>query len=255
MNAADTLPYFDAHLHLPSADEAGLQRLLRHVAAEPAMTGGNLILNTAAEIAFACRHRERLPASLNLVPVFQEPLAWPAAVRRSGWYKVHPVLHRIDRDGVEAFVAAVSRQRAAIAGLIVHCFPWGRELAYRSSLHLLLALAEALPETPLLCAHGGGYESWEFRAHAFSYRNVYFDFSATLQQFADTCFVQPLAVYLRKAPERVLFGSDWPSAEGAPQLAVYRRMAAEAGLDEAQVGAVLSGNARRWWPPDPGGHA
>lgn len=47
------MKYFDTHLHFPSVDLAGLDRLRRHVDSQPDMVGGLLVLNTPAEVDFA----------------------------------------------------------------------------------------------------------------------------------------------------------------------------------------------------------
>jgi predicted TIM-barrel fold metal-dependent hydrolase len=134
------------------------------------------------------------------------------------------------------------------AGLMVHCYPWGKSLDYNTSLPLVLALAEAMPDTTILATHGGGYESWQFRSHAALFRNVIFDFSVTLSYYAQSDLLRPLQRYLRYSPDRVVFGSDWPSAAAGEQLAEVRRLAAEAGISDEQLELLLLTNARRYWP-------
>jgi predicted TIM-barrel fold metal-dependent hydrolase len=49
------------------------------------------------------------------------------------------------------------------------------------------------------------------------------------------------ALISEHGPERVLFGSDWPMASQADELAVVRGL----GLTEDQVAGILGGNAER----------
>lgn len=240
--------FFDVHLHLPSADESGLGALLRHVEAEPGMVGGNLILNTREEVEFAHGRLGSLPPSLNLVPYFDPAVDFPAEFTRSGWFKIHPRLARIGRDAVGPLCAAVASAPVRPRGLVVHCYPWGPELEFNVSLPLVIELARALPDVHVLVAHGGGYESWAFRAHAGGFRNVCYDFSVTMSYYLGSDLLRPFQRYLRHSKERVVFGSDWPSAPPGEQLGECLRLAAEVGVSPAELEEIFLTNSRRLWP-------
>ena len=134
-----------------------------------------------------------------------------------------------------------------LKGLIVHCFPWGPNLRYCVSLPLVVALAQAFPNLPILATHGGGYESWAFRAHTGSLSNVLYDFSISLKYFRGSDLLGPFGVYARTRPQRLLFGSDWPWAEPSEQLEECMRLAQNVGVDKDELIMLLLENAQRYW--------
>jgi hypothetical protein len=242
------MKYFDVHLHLPSPDHAGLDRLLRHVDDEREMIGANLILNTAEEVAFVHQHLDALPPSIHVIPYFAVDADLPSELDRSGWYKIHPRISRISADKVTAIRESLASMSRQPKGIVVHCFPWGPEIEFNTSLALVVELARALPNSWVLAAHGGGYESWLFRAHAGSFKNVVFDFSVTMAYYQGADALRPFQRYLRFTPQNVLFGSDWPSAGSAEQLDECVRLAREAGVDSATLERLFLDNTRRIWP-------
>ena len=245
------LRFYDDHLHLPSPDRAGLDRLLRHVDAHPSMIGGNLILNTRDEVDFVDAHIRVIPPSLTLVSYYPLRDSLPTWATRSGWYKLHPIIARIDSDTIPFVCNALRSPPGDLRGLIVHCYPWGTTLQYEISLPFVIALARALPDTPIIATHGGGYQSWAFRAHTGSLANVLYDFAVTMTYFDGSDILKPFQVYLTTRPQRLLFGSDWPSAEPQPQLAASLRLAEQVGISPDSLSAVLLDNALRFWPrPD-----
>jgi hypothetical protein len=240
------LRYFDVHLHLPSADEKGLSALLQHIESEREMVGANLILNTADEVEFVHKRLSALPPYLNVVPYFDPAAQFPHEFRRSGWFKIHPQISRITAGQIGALSEAAISARPR--GLIVHCFPWGQELEFNVSLSLVISLARALPKVPVLAAHGGGYESWAFRAHCGTLQNVCYDFSVTLSYCQGSDLLRPFQRYLSHSTDRVLFGSDWPSAPASEQVAECERLAAEVGIHSEQLENIFLTNSRRLWP-------
>jgi predicted TIM-barrel fold metal-dependent hydrolase len=133
-------------------------------------------------------------------------------------------------------------------GIIVHCFPWGSELHFNISLPLVIQLAHTLPQTSVLVSHGGGYESWAFRAHTGMLKNVLYDFSVTMSYYRGSDLLGPFQRYLRYSPERVVFGTDWPSVESDEQLSESLRLAGEIGISGNQLESIFMENARRFWP-------
>jgi predicted TIM-barrel fold metal-dependent hydrolase len=238
--------FFDAHAHLATPDSAGLEAFLRFTEMQPHLVGANLILNTEAEVEVVSDHLDSLPSTVVLVPYFDPEHRHPDALRSAGWYKLHPRLQRLDDAAIPSLVSALRADDPR--GVIVHAFPWGPELRFNISLPLVIALAEAMPATTILVAHGGGYESWQFRAHAGGFENVHFEFSATLDYYAGTDAVAVLARYLAYSPGRIHFGSDWPSGDVQRQLTELLRLATDAGLTETALESLLLQNAAACWP-------
>lgn len=242
------MKFFDVHLHLPTPDEKGLEALMRHLESEPGMVGGNLILNTREEVDFAYRHLEALPPSLNLIPYYSQDEDFPVEFKRSGWYKIHPHISRITLSDIDLLRDSIVASPVQPRGIIVHCYPWGAELEYSIGLPLVIELAKALPGMLILAAHGGGYESWAFRSHAGVLKNVFFDFSVTMSYYLNSDILRPFQRYLRYSPDRILFGSDWPSAQVTEQWLECVRLAHEIDLAEEQLETLFMANSRRLWP-------
>jgi hypothetical protein len=240
--------YFDVHVHLRTPTRNGLDELRRRVDAERDMLGANLILNTREEVDFVHGHLASLPPSLQLIPRFAPGEALPAELTRSGWYKIHPRIGRITADRVAGICDAVAAMLPVPKGIVVHCFPWGQELEFNTSLPLVIGLARALPNSWILAAHGGGYESWQLRAHAGSFKNVLFDFSVTMAYYRGADALRPFQRYLRYSPGSLLFGTDWPSAESGEQLDECVRLADECGVGAAALEHLFLENTRQVWP-------
>jgi predicted TIM-barrel fold metal-dependent hydrolase len=239
--------YFDCHLHLASPDSAGFTRFGEYVASRAGLVGGNLVLNTSAEIAIVGERLAELPERIVVVPPLPLDLKVPASLRRSGWWKVHPTLHEISRERIPDVVRCLASLNPA--GIMVHHFPWGDRLEHNTGLELVIAVARALPEIPVVATHGGGYESWQLRAHTARLPNVYYDFSVTFSIFQGTDLLRPWIQYVQKRRNRILFGSDWPSAEAEPQLDEAVRLANDAGVTASLLEALLLENSSRLWSP------
>ncbi len=237
--------FFDAHLHLPSPDAQGLEAFLLFLENEPGLVGGNLILNTAQEVAVVESHLHLLSSKIVLIPYFQNEVRHSDRLRESGWYKLHPGLQKLELESIPDLVSSLRKEQPK--GVMVHCFPWGSELRFNISLALVIELARALPSTTILATHGGGYESWAFRAHAGGFKNVHFDFSMTLDYYQGSDLLRPLQRYLRFSKSRVHFGSDWPSGHVGRQLDELLRLAKESGLEETELEEFLLDNARSCW--------
>lgn len=242
------MKYFDAHLGLPSPDSKGLDALVRHVESEKDLVAGNLILNTPAEIELVSRNFQKLPPTLNTIPYYTPNLDAPEELSRSGWFKIHPRLHGFETKNIEEIREALLGAKVRPRGMVVCCFPWGADLKYNISLPLVIEIAKALPDMPVLATHGGGYESWKFRAHAGALKNVFFDFSATMSYYYRSDLLRPFQRYLRHSPERLLFGSDWPSGDVAEHVSECVRLAEEIAVSPEELESILLGNAIRLWP-------
>jgi hypothetical protein len=242
------MKFFDCHLHLPTPDDSGLDRLLRYLDNVPDMLGGNLILNTHEEVDFACHHLDSFPTSLNLIPYYDPTGEFPPRLMQTGWYKIHPQINRLEPSAIPSIRKSLVESANRPRGIIVHCFPWGPELQFNISLALVIELARALPDMFVLVSHGGGYDSWAFRAHTGMLRNVIYDFSVTMAYYHRSDILGPFQRYLRYSPDRIVFGSDWPSAESEEQLSECLRLAGEIAVPEERLESLFITNARRLWP-------
>jgi hypothetical protein len=239
--------YFDVHLHLPSPDTKGLDAFLRHLDGEPHMMGGNLILNTPKEVDFVSKNLAKIPEIINLIPYYLPETQFPEEIQVSNWFKIHPRLRRFTARNIPEILDSLIALPIKPRGLIVDCYPWGTDLEYNINLPLVINLAKAFPDIYVLVAHGGGYESWEFRAHTGSFKNVIYDFSATLSFYQGSDILKPFQRYLKWSKDRNVFGSDWPIANCAEQLAECIRLAQEVGISETELESIFMSNAKRIW--------
>lgn len=212
------------------------------------MVGGNLILNTREEVDFVYGNLSKLPDSLNVIPYYDPAINFPPQLTRSGWYKIHPRIHQLKQNAIGPLCQSLRESTERPKGIMVHAFPWGPEIEFNVSLPLVIELAQALPQIPVLVTHGGAYESWAFRAHTGMLKNVVYDFSLTMAYYKGSDVLRPFQRYLKYSSDRIVFGSDWPSAESAEQLAECIRLAAEMEINEAELEARLLENAQRLWP-------
>ncbi len=241
------MKYFDVHVHLPRPDAKGVDEFLYHLDNEPEMVGANLILNSPAEVDIVSAHLSRLPKTIGLIPYYSPDTRFPDAIQRLGWFKIHPRLRKFDASKVPEIVNSLVTSPVKPKGLIIDCYPWGTELKYNINLSLVISIAKALPEMYVLVAHGGGYESWAFRAHTGSLKNVIYDFSATMSFYQASDILRPFQRYLKWSQTRIVFGSDWPIADCAEQLAECVRLAQEIGISETMLETIFISNAKRLW--------
>jgi hypothetical protein len=240
--------YFDAHLGLPSPDRKGFDELCRHVENDSGLVGANLFLNTSAEVELVHRNLALLPPQVNTIPYYTPALDIPTELTRSKWVKIHPRLHGYESRHIAEIRDSLRAAQVRPRGVAVCCFPWGTNLSNDISLPLVIELALALPDVTILATHGGGYQSWRFRAHASPLKNVVFDFSATMSYYFGSDLLRPFQRYLCYSPERILFGSDWPTGDTTEHIDECVRLAAEVSVSEEGLERILLGNAERLWP-------
>ena len=111
------LRFYDDHLHFPTPDDDGLDRLLLMMLIDATVKGGNLILNTEEEVAFVEAHLDKLPPHLTLVPYYPFDGTLPPAVTASGWYKIHPIIACLTEDDIPAVCEAVRDPREVKPGI------------------------------------------------------------------------------------------------------------------------------------------
>jgi len=102
----------------------------------------------------------------------------------------------------------------------------------------LARLVDEYPEAQLILAHAGIADLGALMHHFAGKAGVYFDTSAWSP-------IDLLDFFRQVSPEQVLYASDYPYGQQPSSLFIALRTARTAGLDEAQVRGMLSGNASR----------
>lgn len=241
------MKYYDCHMHLRTPDEPGLGEFLRMVEDSPNLVGGNIILNTQDHVEFLFSRRDRLPQGFQLIPYFGDFKVLPDELINRGWFKIHPRVHRITVDKIPELIERLVEVESKVQGLIIDCFPWGPDLEHNIYLPLVITVAKHFPKVPILATHGGGYLSWQIRAHTMALTNVIYDFSFSMAFYEGSDLLVPLKVYLRSIPTRLLFGSDWPFRDVAHQVEGYLSAAKENGTKESDLELVFYRNALQLW--------
>ena len=172
-------------------------------------------------------------------PDFPDPAAEIAHMAEAGLlgFKLHPEhqafeLHDPRMDAI--YAAAVEH------GMIVF-FHAGGDVIHSTVRGTPEAFADLLDEWPGLTAvlaHMGGFRMWEGVSERLAGRDVWFDTAYTLPILPAEEFV---ALTRAHGADRVLFGSDGPWTNAAIEIEKLRTC----GLDEAEVEAILGGNAAR----------
>lgn len=103
------------------------------------------------------------------------------------------------------------------------------------------------PGLRLVGAHLGGYTVWERveREHLYEYENLYADCSSTLQLIPHEDALRLIRLY---GAERVMFGTDYPMWEAAPELAALSALP----LTEHERENILFATALRVYGVQPG---
>jgi predicted TIM-barrel fold metal-dependent hydrolase len=140
--------------------------------------------------------------------------------------KLHPVAQRF-RPEDERAAAVVSDETARGWPVTIHAGYGARPLAGP-----LGALLDAAPGARLILAHAGRGDARAIAREVAGRPGVMLDTS-----------LAALADLVALPPERLLFGSDRPYGEHGTALLLVARAAEAAGWSDAQMAAVLGGNA------------
>lgn len=152
--------------------------------------------------------------------------------------KLHPVFQGYRLDDPRLF--AILEGLAGELPVIVHVGDGGGSDGSACTPAMVGALAARLPELVLVACHLGGYHRLAEAAAAVHGSGVFLDTSWP-PSLAVLDPAEVRAVIRRHGVERVVFASDWPTADPAAEVAAVRNL----GLDEEEAAAVLGGNAAR----------
>ena len=100
----------------------------------------------------------------------------------------------------------------------------------------LRAALDAVPELRLIACHFGGYHQLDEAEDLVVGSRAYLETSWP-PRLGDLDVERIRALIRRHGADRVVFGSDWPMADPAAELASVRAL----GLDDAEVDAILGG--------------
>lgn len=99
-------------------------------------------------------------------------------------------------------------------------------------------LQTLFPESTIIAAHMGSFRYWEMACECLAGSDVLVDTSSTLPYLSKEQF---FTFYNRHAPERVLFGSDYPISDPQEDILLLKE---KMGFDGARVEALLNNASR-----------
>jgi uncharacterized protein len=236
---------FDAHLHLGHdidgmvgdldqlieiMDGYGISRAFMFCLDEPDRHPAFSAANDRT-LAFAERSRGRLVPfvrlDLNETPIEE---ATRCLDRGAGGIKLHPRAQKFtatDERLAPVFELAAERR----VPILIHA---GRGLPPIAD--GLAALVERYPDASLILAHAGIADMAALARTMSGRKGVFFDTSTWSP-------IDLLDFYRQVPPEQVLYASDYPYGQQPSSLLIAVKTALRAGYDDAQMRAMLAGNA------------
>ncbi|HKP17944.1 MAG TPA: amidohydrolase family protein [Gaiellaceae bacterium] len=243
----DTSDIFDAHLHLGNdidgmtgdydellrvMDRYEISRAFMFCMDEPDRHPAFRAPNDRT-LAFAERSAGRLIPFVRL-DLGEDPIgeATRCLDRGARGIKLHPRAQRFllnDERLAPVFALAAERR----VPILIH---GGRGLPPIAA--DLARLVEAYPEAQLIIAHAGIADLGALMGAFAGKAGVFFDTSAWSP-------IDLLDFFRQVSPEQVLYASDFPYGQQPSSLLIALRTARVAGLTDAQIRDMLSGNANR----------
>lgn len=202
------------------------------------------VANEARHVAAVNRFAGSLPAGLigfGSVHPTLDPDVIVRDLRSNGLkgVKIHPIVQGfgLDDPALQTILDALQGEFA----VIMHVGGGGAEHAdHACGPEQLRRVVQDFPRLDVIACHFGGYRMLDAAEDVVVGLPVYLDTSwppglATLEPGRIAALVQ------RHGPDRIIFGSDWPMADIAAEVAAIERL----GLPPWQIEAILGGNLQR----------
>lgn len=171
-----------------------------------------------------------------LHPFMEDPLSRLEKYGELGFsgVKYHPDMQRFDIDDPHMFPVYAWLEGH---GMPVYFHMGDARYDYSRPIRLARVL-DRYPGLTVVAAHLGGYQRWEEAEACLKGSGVYYDTSSAIAFMSAERAVE---IILGHGADRVLFGTDYPVATQAEELARFNRLS----LSPSDREAILSGNACR----------
>ncbi len=174
-------------------------------------------------------------------PDYPEPAAEIDRLRQSGikGLKLHPLfqLFRPDEKRMMPIYEAMGDDMIAFFHAGAGLSTGGKEVLATPT--RIAKVIENFPRLKVVAAHFGGYKLFEEAEHCLVGKNLYFDTS--WPPGLKVLDLEAVARVIRKhGPEKILFGSDNPTADSVTEIRTIESLK----LSDAEKEAILGGNAR-----------
>jgi uncharacterized protein len=150
--------------------------------------------------------------------------------------KLHPLFQDLALDEPRVIELLHALAEAGVT-VITHAGAGGSDKASdRGSPAALRTALDAVPELTLIACHFGGYHRLSEADELIVGTRAYLETSWP-PRLADLDRERIRTLIRRHGADRVIFGSDWPMADPAAEIAAVRGL----GLDQAETDAILGG--------------
>jgi len=157
-----------------------------------------------------------------------------------GGVKLHPLFQDLSLDDPRVIEILHALAAEGIA-VITHAGAGGSDEAnHRGSPAALRAALDAVPTLTLIACHFGGYHRLDEADELMVGSRAYLETSWP-PRLADLDRDRIRSLIRRHGADRVIFGSDWPMADPAAEIAAVRELGLEPAETEAILGGTLAG--------------
>lgn len=245
---------FDAHLHLNLKSDSPMKDLLDEMAAT-GVSKALLILNLPSEVDAVLleqtmyqQNADKFELAVGVNIHEENPRELFDRVRKIKnvsvemiCLKVHPCLFNLIKQDTKEVLSVLST--FGNNSIIVDSLYYGSNIENHIGVELGLAIAKSYPQRKVIMAHSGSLDFLKCMMLTRYLPNVFYDYSFTQSFFKNTHLRMDLIDFLRRTPNRVMWGSDRPSFKESITLEDFISLAKEANLLEDQIQDVLYNNA------------
>lgn len=153
--------------------------------------------------------------------------------------KIHPHLFCITEEDIPLVIDSLTKYDTQI---IVDSLYYGKEIEYHNGIKMGVAMARAYPNRKVVMAHSGSLDFLKCMMATRYMPNVYYDYSFIQNYFNKTSLRLDMVDFLRRTPNRIMFGSDCPSFSIANAKGAFYSIIQESGISQSQIEDVFYNN-------------
>lgn len=241
---------FDAHMHLRSADEKGVDEIINLLSAHKEWEI-LLILNSYQEYKVVRDHYEKFLAVKNqirfaviLLPenfFIKEALKFLG--REQGYktvVKIHPRLSNMKYSQMDSYIECL--RELDFNTVVVDNFVYGSTVADFTT-DFINRLALEFKDKNIVMAHSGGCDLLHNLMVTKDKKNIWYEISMTCTYLYESSVRFDMIQLIKFHSKRVIFGSDFPDWKTEQALNVVEELMAVSELNQMQKEDILYNNA------------
>jgi uncharacterized protein len=249
----------DAHAHvaphkedLGARQDASVETFLAEFDASPLDRVILLPIEPYISTEFAAQAASHRPRKIFILGSV-DPHRGTEAVRRFDWMrtelqvrglKLHPRRQRIDMNLLPVLQELTSCAARYDLPVLIDSFPYGKTVTTDSTLELIAALGERVPEAKIIIAHMGGLRVLEALNVARTNYTMFFDISLIYSVYRGSHIEQDIFYAIRRlGADRCLYGSDYPDAGLTQAYEDMRKALDQRGFGGADLDQIFGKTA------------